>query len=172
MSARIVLHGKEADWVWAELTESIRQQVIEAAEVVVETGTDRLLYELRKHVTLRSGAPAPEGQPPARQTGALADAFKSTGVQVNRKRSRVYGQVTTKDRVRHDGTDWWEVIGALEYGSSTRGGGGKRTSAKRNQRMAAKFDGVFHTPPHPFIRPSEYITTRVMDAQMNKEFGR
>jgi hypothetical protein len=171
MSARIVFHGKDADWVWDQLTESIRKQVMEAAAVVVENGTDRLLHELRKHLTLRAGEAAPEGQPPAKQSGALSNAFMSTGIKVNRKRSRVYGQVTTKDRIRSDGTDWWEVIGALEYGSSTRGGAGGRTHSKRKQRMAAKFDGVFHTPPHPFIRPSEYITGRVMDAQMNKEFG-
>lgn len=108
MSARIVVYGDMIDLA-DELEEEFHDKVLK----VVDRAADLLLAETRRLLSLRQGTvrtSAPDGQPPERDTGALAASYRKIP-------GRIRGRVASAGIRSRD-----PAANRVEYGATdTRG---------------------------------------------------
>jgi hypothetical protein len=132
---------------WADLSESVRAEMLDRAEVVVGRATAQLLDRVKANLSrVGGGEPSAPGEAPRSQSGALRRAF--SGGKVIRRRSSVRSGLLAEASGR-DRDDLWGQIGALEYGATRKGA-----------------NGSYHTMPRPFIRPAEAVVEGELDRMM------
>ena len=119
MALRFEVFGDKLD-----LADELQDEFHGEAKAAMADAAEMLLDEIRRLLSLRHGPPAaPEGEPPAMQTGDLAAAFKTV-------RPKVRGRVAESGiQARGEAA---EGANRLEHGFTDRRG--------------------IRTLPHPFIR--------------------
>lgn len=71
MTMRAKLYGDFLD-----LADDVLDEIAPRAKTAVTGGRDIVLGEVRRLLTLREGAPAPAGEPPAKESGGLVESFR------------------------------------------------------------------------------------------------